>query len=135
MNTVERGTTAIVEKIALALLIVAAAIATGTAAIASSDPTVSATSPVAGATGVSLSVQITATFSKDMKHSTIDTSNFSIGGVVGTVSYDKTNDIATFTPNSPLAPNTTYSAEISHHVESKSGKNLKNDFTWSFTTG
>lgn len=135
MNAVERGTTAIVEKIALAFLMVAAAIATGTPAIASSDPTVTATSPAAGATGVPLSSQISATFSTDMKGSTIDAANFSIGGVAGTVSYDKKNDTATFTPNSPLAPNTTYSAEISHHVKSTSGKHLKNDSTWSFTTG
>src|SRR5580765_5952795 len=67
-------------------------------------PTVSATNPLNGTTGVAV---ITATFSEAMNASTITTATFVVSGpgavpVAGTVSYNPSTYMATFTPSSPL---------------------------------
>lgn len=90
---------------------------TGTAANTTA-PTLVSTFPVSGATGVALNQAISGTFSEAMNPLTISTSTFMVTGpgstpVLGTVSYDAINFIATFTPTVNFLPNTQYTATIS----------------------
>ena len=59
--------------------------------------------------------------------------NSSGSSVAGSVSYNSTTYITTFTPNSALAYNTTYTATISG-AQSTSGVPMTSPFSWSFTT-
>jgi len=98
-------------------------------------PTVTAVSPGIGATDVPITSTLTATFSEAMNASTINTSTFTLSGsspVSGTVSYAGTT--ATFTPSSPLAYNTTYTATITTGVKDLAGNAMAENYTWSFTT-
>src|SRR5262249_13629077 len=76
-------------------------------------PTVTANTPANGATGVSLLVAPTATFSKSMSPASL-TSAFTLtksgatGPVAATVSYDDASKTATLTPSAPLDQNATY---------------------------
>jgi hypothetical protein len=95
-----------------------------------------ATNPADGATGVLPTTSVSATFSEDMNASTINTSTFTLDNwVTGAVSYDSVTRTATFTPNSPLAYYTTYTATITTGVANSGGTNLAAPKTWSFTTG
>ena len=99
-------------------------------------PAVSSTTPAADATGVAVNAAITATFSEKIDASTITTSTFSLNNsVTGAVTYDSTNNIATFTPSTKLAYDTTYTATITTGVKDAAGNALAADYTWSFTTG
>jgi hypothetical protein len=74
---------------------------------------------------------------------TITTGTFQLAGpggvtVVGTVSYDAINFIATFTPTAVLANSTTYIATITSGATDLAGNSLGNTGMpnpWSFTTG
>src|SRR5581483_6660294 len=83
---------------------------------ATSPPSVSSTSPANGANGVATTTPITATFSRPLDPTSINTSTMTVSGpggsVAGTVSYDGGSSTATFTPSSPLAFNTVYTARI-----------------------
>jgi YD repeat-containing protein len=104
--------------------------------LATTDLSVTTTNPADGATGVSPATSVSATFSYEMNPSTINTSTFTLDNwVTGTVSYDSGAITATFTPNAPLAYNTTYTATISTGVANSDGTNLAEPKTWSFTTG
>ena len=99
-------------------------------------PTVSSTNPADGATGVAI---ITATFSEAMNASTISASTFAVSGpgvtpVVGTVSYNSSTYIATFTPTSALAASTAYAATITTGSKDVAGNALANNRVWNFTT-
>src|SRR5438552_2708885 len=85
-------------------------------------PTVSSTVPGNAATGVAINQHVNATFSEAMNASTISTATFTVAGpgltpVTGTVAYDVINKIATFTPASSLAANTTFTATITTGVQ------------------
>ncbi len=102
-------------------------------------PTVSSTVPANAGTGVAINQNINATFSEAMNPLTISTANFTVAGpgatpVTGTVTYDVINKIATFTPASNLAVNTTYTATITTGVQDLAGNALASNFAWSFTT-
>jgi hypothetical protein len=99
-------------------------------------PTVMSTNPVNGATGVAI---ITASFSEAMNASTITPATFVLGGpgttpVTGTVAYNATTHIATFTPTSALAPSTTYTATITTGAKDTSGNGLASNRVWTFST-
>ena len=99
-------------------------------------PTVNATNPADGATAVAI---ITATFSEAMNASTISTATFAVSGpgvtpVVGTVSYDASTYIATFTPASSLTAGTAYAATITTGTKDVAGNALESDLVWHFTT-
>lgn len=102
-------------------------------------PTVSSTSPTHGATGVAVNKRIAATFSEGMNESSI-VAAFAVAGpgatpVTGTVAYDVTSNIATFTPDFVLIQNTTYTATITTDGMDLAGNALANEFAWIFTTG
>jgi hypothetical protein len=103
-------------------------------------PTVSSTVPANGAGDVSINQTINATFSEDMDPLTISTANFMLTGpgataVTGTVTYVAAGKIATFTPVSNLAPDTTYTAMITTGAKDLAGNALAADYVWSFSTG
>lgn len=99
-------------------------------------PQVISTDPVNGATSVVLNKIITATFNEVMDASTITSTSFIVNlgttTVAGTISYAGTT--ATFTPASPLAPNTVYTGRITTAAMDVSGNALQQDYVWSFST-
>jgi hypothetical protein len=97
---------------------------------------VSATNPADGATGVAV---ITASFSEAMTASSITTTSFTLSApgptpVTGTVSYNASTYIVTFTPTSALTPNTDYTATITTGAKDAAGNALASPYVWSFTT-
>jgi len=99
-------------------------------------PTVSATNPLNGATSVAI---ITASFNEEMTASSITSTSFTLTGpggspVAGTVSYNATTRIATFTPTSALAASTTYTATVTTGARDAAGNALASNHVWTFTT-
>jgi hypothetical protein len=96
--------------------------------------------PPSGATGVCTDSVATATFSEAMNPATINTTTFTLTAgtppvaVAGVVTYNASSDTATFTPSSPLALNTLYTATITTGAQSTFGIALASNFVWSFTT-
>jgi hypothetical protein len=101
-------------------------------------PTVISVVPAGGVTGICQGAVVTATFSKAMNPSTINAGTFTLaaGGtaVMGTVALDAADLVATFTPTSPLALNTPYTATITTGARDQFGNALAADFVWMFTT-
>src|SRR5437764_801199 len=100
-------------------------------------PTVSSETPASSATGICQSATVTATFSEAMNPTTINSTTFTVTGpgstpVAGVVSYAAST--ATFTPNSPLALNTLYTATITTGAQDVFGDALASNFVWTFTT-
>jgi len=105
-------------------------------------PTITSTVPANAATAVAINQAVNATFSKAMDPATISTATFTVTGpgsspVTGTVSYDVPSHVATLTPASNLAPNTTYMATITG-AKDLAGNALASGAApnpWTFTTG
>lgn len=110
----------------------------GTAPLADTDPpAVSSTTPSNNATGVATNSTVRATFDEALDGASVTSSSFSLEGpgstpVAGNVSY--ASNVATFTPSSALAQNTTYTARLTTAIEDSSGNNLESAYSWSFTT-
>lgn len=103
-------------------------------------PTVMVTAPINLATNVAVNQTINATFSKNMDPATINTNSFTLTGpgatsITGTVTYVAASRIATFTPASNLALNTTYTNTITIGAKDLAGNALTNQVVWIFTTG
>jgi Ice-binding-like/Bacterial Ig-like domain/Quinohemoprotein amine dehydrogenase, alpha subunit domain III len=107
-------------------------------------PTISSTNPANGDTSVPFNRKITATFSTAMSGASITpvgvfTLKIGAANVAGTVTYDATNNTATFTPASALLASTIYTAAISPSATDTLGNPLSNAGTapnpWTFTTG
>jgi ice-binding like protein/Big-like domain-containing protein len=99
------------------------------------SPAVASVTPPNGSTGVCTLATITATFSEAMNPATINTTTFTVSlGVTGIITHDVSNTIFTFTPLSPLAVNTSYTATISTRARNLFGVGLARSFVWSFTT-
>ena len=102
-------------------------------------PVVTARGPQPDATQVALSAVVTATFSKPMNSSTLNSSTFTVqnsgGQVAGSISYDNTTRTVTFTPASLLNANTVYTVTLSGGVQDASGQPLFGaPEVWRFTT-
>src|ERR1039458_6471256 len=103
-------------------------------------PTVISVAPVAGAAGVCPNTILTATFSVAMNSTSINGATFTLTGpgttpVAGVVTYDASSKTATFTPSSPLALSTLYTATITTGATDEVGVALASNFVWTFTTG
>ncbi|HET9253415.1 MAG TPA: Ig-like domain-containing protein, partial [Candidatus Eisenbacteria bacterium] len=100
-------------------------------------PTVDVTAPANGATGVDPATLVRATFSEPVSSTSVNTATFRLSGgagsVTGTVSL--AGQTATFTPSTPLAYATTFTARVTTGVEDLAGNNLAADHVWTFTTG
>jgi hypothetical protein len=105
-------------------------------------PTVLSTSPTNNATNVAVTAPVTVTFSEDMDSSTIISPatnvklNVTAGGAVvaGTVTYNSTSHVATFTPTSALTANTSYTATVTTGVKDLAGNPMAFNVTFTFTT-
>jgi len=100
-----------------------------------SAPKVAAINVAAGATCVPLNQTIQVTFDQPMDATTITPVTFFINGVAGSVSYNSSTKIATFTPTTGLAVRTTYTITVTTGVKSASEVPLAAPFTQTFTTG
>jgi hypothetical protein len=107
-------------------------------------PTITLTNPANGATAVQLNATVNATFSEAMDPTTLTSATFTLTAapaatpVTGTVSYAPATDIATFTPTSPLAKNTEYTATVTTSAKDTFGNALAAGAVpnpWTFTTG
>jgi len=103
-------------------------------------PTVTAVTPLNKATGVALNTKITAAFDQAMNPQTINSSTFTLTApgnkaVKGKVTYDTTNNIATFMPSANLLVKTMYTATITSCVTNLNGTEMVSNFVWTFTTG
>lgn len=100
-------------------------------------PSVILTDPVEGASDVALNKAVTADFSTAMNAATVNATSFilkqGITTVAGVVTYLGVK--ATFTPTLNLLPNKVYTATITKNVKDVAGNSMKNDTTWSFSTG
>lgn len=99
-------------------------------------PTVALFSPADLTQSVAINSAIKITFSEAMDPLTINTTNFFLEGVAGTVTYDAINRVASFTPSSNLASNTTYTAIVTTGIRDLAGLSLGMgaDIVWRFTT-
>lgn len=100
-------------------------------------PKVTSTNPLPGATGVSPTANLTATFSEDMKTSTINGTTFklfkkgSTTKVAATVSYDASADRATLDPTNSLKAGATYKAVVTTGSKDLAGNSLDQSSTLS----
>jgi large repetitive protein len=98
-------------------------------------PRVTSTVPQPGATGVSPTADLTATFSEDMKASTINATNFklfkkgSTTKVAATVSYEASADRATLDPTNSLKAGATYKAVVTTVAKDLAGNQLDQSST------
>ena len=103
-------------------------------------PTILSTSPTDNATNVAVSSVVTVTFSEGMDGTTINGTNIKLnvttGGaaVAGTVSYNSTSHVATFTPTSALSNNTNYTFTITTGVKDVAGNPLVTQAVIKFDT-
>jgi hypothetical protein len=106
-----------------------------TAALAdTTPPSVTLVSPPHLATNVAVGSKVTATFDEAMDPLTINNANFTVAGVIGTVVFDAINKVATFTPATALAKNTSYTATVTRGVADLASNHMANDKVWTFTT-
>jgi hypothetical protein len=107
----------------------------------STPPTVTSTVPADLAPSVSQTAGINATFNEAMDPATINAGTFLVTVapgptvVAGKVTYDTSNNTATFTPTGPLTNGSTYSATITTGAMDLEGNALAANFLWSFTAG
>jgi hypothetical protein len=109
------------------------------------QPTITLTNPSDLATGTVLNTAVNATFSKAMDPATISAATFTVQAagppsgplLLGAVVYNPATHVVTFTPSSPLAASTKYTATIVG-AKDLAGNLLAAGLVpnpWSFTTG
>jgi hypothetical protein len=109
-----------------------------------SPTTVRSTSPGDGASAVPIDATVNAVFSQGLDPATVTSGTFTVSGpgttpVNGAVTYDATSNVATFTPESNLAPNVFYTAAITTGAHDLRGNPLAAGGLavnpWTFTIG
>jgi hypothetical protein len=104
------------------------------------SPTVLNMSPANSATDVPVGTTVSAEFSVAMDPLTINTTTFTMAAgpglqpVAGTVIYDETSRVATFTPTGLLVPGTQYLVTVTTGVKDISGNPMKASQVWIFLT-
>jgi hypothetical protein len=102
-------------------------------------PTVSVV-PTSGSTNIATNATVQLTFSEAMDQTTINTTNITVkntntsAAVVGTIAYNPSTFVATFTPTNPLANGTNYTVTVTTAVKDASGNALLGNFVSNFTT-
>jgi methionine-rich copper-binding protein CopC len=98
-------------------------------------PTVTARTPISTSTGISVSTTLSATFSEAITLSTLSfvLADSNGNSIAGTVTYNSSTNIATFTPKAPLNPYTQYVATVSG-AQDALGNPMISPVNWSFTT-
>jgi hypothetical protein len=110
---------------------------------ATTAPEIVSTVPASAATDVPLNEAVSATFTEAINPLTITNATFQLTGpggtaVVGTLSYDAIDFIATLTPTLPLTASSIYTATVTDGVTDLAGNPLGATGApspWSFTTG
>jgi hypothetical protein len=99
------------------------------------SPTVASVTPGSGSSGNPVTTAPVATFSQAVVPSSVSFTLKDSGGstAAGSVSFDSTDTIATFTPSGALKPDTTYTATVSG-AQTSSGATMATAYTWTFTT-
>jgi hypothetical protein len=99
-------------------------------------PSVISTDPAPNNTGVAITSPVLITFSETMDPATFNSATFSVTGAGLSLSgtFSVNGAVATFTPSSPLAYSTLYTATITTGVKDTVGNPLTSDHSWSFTT-
>jgi methionine-rich copper-binding protein CopC len=107
-------------------------------------PTVTARSPANGASGVSVSTQVTATFSEALDAGTVNATTVQLRDAASnllsaTVSYNATTRTATLVPAAVLLPSSTYTVTLrgapgEPSIKDVAGNALAANVTWTFTT-
>lgn len=102
-------------------------------------PRILFTYPANNAIGVPQNTSITATFSKNMNASTINTATFTVRNSAGTavsgaVDYFESVKTARFSPLSEITVNTLYIATIASTIEDTEGNAMRTDYIWSYRT-
>lgn len=104
-------------------------------------PAVISVAPANLAVGICPGTPVFATFSEAMNAATINSpaTTFTLTdpddiSVPGTVSYNVSSYVATFTPTNPLELNTLYTATITTAAQDLAGDPLTSDYVWTFTT-
>lgn len=95
-------------------------------------PTVLSTSPATGASGISANSKVTAEFSEALDLSTVTAANFTVAGTPGTVSWNNTTNVVTFTPSVNFPVSTALAVTISG-MKDLAGNTMA-PRAWSFTT-
>jgi len=124
---------------ALASNEIAAIYDAGSAGKCKTFPLVLSTFPTNNASQIAANATITATFSKPMDSSTINSNTFFLrdfnnNSVAGTVSYNSTNLTASLIPIQPLATNAAYVATITTGARGTNGSALPGNYSWQFAT-
>ncbi|TCN50676.1 DUF3494 domain-containing protein [Flavobacterium circumlabens] len=99
-------------------------------------PVIESTTPLSNALNVPLGQVITATFNEEMDPSSITSTSFIVTGtspIAGTITYS--GKTASFTPQTLLAENTTYTAKITTKAKDVNGNFLQLEYVWVFSTG
>ena len=98
-------------------------------------PAVTTVTPSDGSSGNPVSTAPTATFSQAVVPNTVSFTVQDSGGnaVSGSVSFNGADTVATFSPDSPLAAGTTYTATVSG-AQNSSGTPMSGSKSWSLTT-
>jgi len=102
-------------------------------------PIISNTSPVDNANDAALNSIVTATFNEDILSTSVNATSFTLaktsGGItIGSISFDGSSNIASFTPTDALSKSTTYTATLNINITDLSGNALASNYNWSFTT-
>jgi hypothetical protein len=97
-------------------------------------PTVEEVFPEDGAEAAPVDTQIRAVFSEALQPDSVDATSFVVDGVTGTVAWNPDDLTATFTPQAPLDPLTSYTATLSVGIEDLAGNPLEAPVTWQFST-
>ena len=96
-------------------------------------PMVESTDPEDQATSVPNAQIISVVFNKEMDPSTINSNSIIVEGVSGTVSYS--GFTATFTPSTPLDPNSIFVGKVKTSARDLYGLALEEEYVWTFSTG
>lgn len=86
---------------------------------------------------VSLSPTLSVQFSQNVQRALVNSTTITLAGagaVPGTVNYDPTTFVATFTPANPLSPGTTYTLTVSNSIRNPAGIALDKTYTFTLTT-
>ena len=132
----------IVQLVAALVIVLMTACGKETANIPdTTPPQVSSTTPAQAANTVAVNTAISATFTKPMNPSTINTKSFVVTGpggtsVAGTVTYAATGSVATFTPAADLAYGSVYTATITTGAtdQASPANPLAANYVWTFTS-
>ena len=102
--------------------------------VPTTPPTVTGTNPGSGAASVNPTTTVSASFSYaiDMSTVTFTVKNGAGTAVAGSLSYTSATNTVVFTPDSPLALSTTYTASV--QASDINGNAMTAPVTWNFTT-